>query len=235
MLSLDDVQNVSFRRAKFGGYRPEDVDAFIDDVQISYEKLLQERSSMISKIEQMKSCIDKYQASDGAIKDVIADAQRVAEKSLEEAETQTQNMIDEATESSKKMIEEAKKEVEAQNEIASRIKSESTRLREKLAEIYETHMKLINEIPEFVEEKVDETAEFELESEEPKLTPEEKVDRIINGATVDIFSEPYSDDEFAENVKSKANDKFKNLEFGENYVYDESEKSSGVYNGIFEK
>ena len=43
MLSLEDVRNVSFRKAKFGGYKPEDVDAFIDDLQISYEEILHER------------------------------------------------------------------------------------------------------------------------------------------------------------------------------------------------
>ena len=212
------------------------MDAFIDDIQISYAKLLQERSSMISKIEQMKSCLDKYQSSDDAIKDVILNAQNVAEKSLAEAESTTQNMIEEAAESSKKMIDDAKKEVAVQNEIASRIKSESTKLREKLSEIYDAHMKLINDIPKFVEEEQAECDECEPAEEAPKLTPEEKVNRILSEATVDIFSEPYSEEEFADDVKNKASDKFKNLEFGENYSYsEEEEKSSGVYNGIFDK
>ena len=219
MLSLEDVRNVSFRKAKFGGYKPEDVDAFIDDLQVSYEKLLHERSDMLSKIEKMRSFIGKCQSSDGAIKDVILNAQRVAEKSLADAEAETQNMIDEATKSSQKMIEDAKKEVATQNEIASRIKAESTRLKEKLAEIYDAHMKIINDIPAFVEKQADDSGDDVAVNEEPGLTPEEKVDRIISAATVDIFSEQYSGDEFAENVKNKASDKFKNLEFGDNYTY----------------
>ena len=220
MLSLEDVRNVSFRKAKFGGYRPEDVDAFIDDLQISYERLLQERSDMISKIEKMKSCIDKCHASDGAIKNVILNAQHVAQRSLEDAEVETQNMIDQANESSRKIVDDAKKEVAVQNEIASRIKSESTNLKRKLAEIYDAHMKIINEIPEFVEEEFKgESSEDELAETPSELSAEEKVDRIISSATtVDIFSESYSDEEFVKEVKDKISDKFKNLEFGENYT-----------------
>ena len=39
-LTLEDIANISFPRANFGGYRAEDVDAFIDDVQVSYDNVL---------------------------------------------------------------------------------------------------------------------------------------------------------------------------------------------------
>ena len=37
MLSLNDITNVSFRKAGFSGYKPEDVDAFIDRVRETVE------------------------------------------------------------------------------------------------------------------------------------------------------------------------------------------------------
>ena len=40
MLTLNDIINVSFRKANFSGYRPEDVDNFIDRVKESYEALI---------------------------------------------------------------------------------------------------------------------------------------------------------------------------------------------------
>ena len=226
MLSLEDIKNVSFRRAKFGGYRPEDVDAFIDDLQISYERILKERSKIISEMEQLKSKLERYQAEDGAIKDIILNAQKVAEKSLMDAESETQNMLSKASESSKKMIDDAKKEVEIQSEISRRIKEESSNLRKKLEEIYKNHMELIKSIPDEVTEEnseVDDKYEFYYKDEDkdqPKLTPEEKVNQIFQNASVDIFSE-------------EENNKFKNLEFGENYNADSTDENSGIYNGIF--
>jgi len=235
MLSLEDVKNVSFRRAKFGGYKPEDVDAFIDDLQISYEEILRERDEMIEKMRKMKSFVDRFQAEDVSIRDVILNAKNIAEKSLSEAKIETQNIITNAKKSSKKMIDEAKKEVNVQNEIAERIKTESSKMKEKLADIYKSHMELINNIPGEVEKFFAKEKEPE-ECEEPKLTPEEKVNRILNAASVDIFSEP-DVEEVSGGADVSTGEKFKNLEFGENYNphSEEEKKSEGLYNGIFEK
>ena len=68
MLSIDDVKQVSFRRANFGGYKPEDVDAFVDDVQYSYEKMLEENKNLHSEIEDLRAKIDKIYAEEGAIR-----------------------------------------------------------------------------------------------------------------------------------------------------------------------
>lgn len=247
MLSLEDVKNVSFRKAKFGGYKPEDVDMFIDDLQISYEEILREREEMIEKIKKMKSLVDKFQAEDTSIKDVISSAQSIAEKSLSDAKWVSQDIIAKATESSKKMIEKAKKEVSVQSEIADRIKEASSKMKDKLAGIYKSHMELINSIPDEVEkffsgeDKKDEIKEME-EPEEPKLTAEEKVNKIINAASVDIFSEPDTQEVCGGADGSIGVEKFKNLEleFGDNYRPDsgkkeDNENSDSFYQGVFSK
>ena len=43
MLTIDEIKNISFRKATLsGGYRAEDVDAFIDEVIASFEQLKKE-------------------------------------------------------------------------------------------------------------------------------------------------------------------------------------------------
>ena len=60
MLSLDEIKNISFRRANFGGYKPEDVDNFIDEVESSYSKLLSEKSKLLKEVEELKKEVNKY-------------------------------------------------------------------------------------------------------------------------------------------------------------------------------
>ena len=50
MLSIDDIKYVSFRKTNMRGYRPEDVDNFVDDVQETVEKLLKEKDELEKKI-----------------------------------------------------------------------------------------------------------------------------------------------------------------------------------------
>ena len=42
MLTVNDIRDVKFRKTNIGGYKAEDVDNFLDEVQDSYEKLQRE-------------------------------------------------------------------------------------------------------------------------------------------------------------------------------------------------
>ena len=47
MLTIDEIKNISFRKATLsGGYRAEDVDAFIEDVIASFEQLKKEKQRL---------------------------------------------------------------------------------------------------------------------------------------------------------------------------------------------
>ena len=48
MLTIDEIKNISFRKAGFGGgYNADDVDAFIDEVIASFEQLKKEKTNLV--------------------------------------------------------------------------------------------------------------------------------------------------------------------------------------------
>ena len=96
VLSIEDIKNISFRRANFGGYKPEDVDAFIDDLQVSYEQIISERDELKSSVKRLRAQIDRYHSEEYSIKDVILSAKKIAKKSLADAEYKTCDMINKA-------------------------------------------------------------------------------------------------------------------------------------------
>lgn len=59
-LTLEDIANISFPRANFGGYRAEDVDAFIDDVQVSYDNVLKESAELKRKLAILAQKVEEY-------------------------------------------------------------------------------------------------------------------------------------------------------------------------------
>lgn len=252
MLKIDDIKNVGFRRAKFGGYKPEDVDAFIDDVQISFEKMISE----INRLKESNSCLNaqvrKFKEEDQSIKGVISSAKEIAEKSIDDARVYTNDMISEATEKSKKIMDEAKKEVEINREISERLKSESAKLRKKLDDIYKRHLEIINEIPADVfesnaedsEHSIDETGYGEQKLDVSKASVsnirkrffdiDSKIENSACGGA-DVKRQGEKTD-FKENIFS-SDDKFKDLQFGKDYDINAKEQktSTGVYAGIFRK
>ena len=54
MLTLNDIINVSFRKANFSGYRPDDVGSVIDRVKESYEALIKKGVAQKDELERTK-------------------------------------------------------------------------------------------------------------------------------------------------------------------------------------
>ena len=51
MLTVKEINEVSFGKAGFSGYKPEDVDNFIDRVAAAFQELLAERDTAVKQTE----------------------------------------------------------------------------------------------------------------------------------------------------------------------------------------
>lgn len=154
MLRNDDIRNVSFRKAFVGGYKPEDVDAFVANVQASFEKLICENNNLMMAIRKAEQELKKFYSEESSIRSVIRDLKNVTDKSILDAETKAKDIISDATKTSEEMINKAKEEVSIQEEISKNLKSESAKLKESLESIYAQHMRFLNQLPSFAESKV---------------------------------------------------------------------------------
>lgn len=225
MLSIDDVKQVSFRRANFGGYKPEDVDAFVDDVQDSYEKMLEENKNLRNEIENLRDKIDRIYAEEGAIRKVLLNAQNIAESSLNQAKEKTEEIVEKAVKKSNDLIDKAKEEVKIQNQISERLKAEAVSLKNKLKDIYKEHMEIIGKIPGDVRAENDDSKKEKSECEK------EKTD------FVDISSEDISGGLGAieANIASEKRENIPDLKFGKDYNIEDESKPKGAFSGLFKK
>lgn len=57
-LTLDEVRNIKFRMAKRSGYEVLDVDEFVDQVEASFEQLLEENANLKRQVDSLKSTAD---------------------------------------------------------------------------------------------------------------------------------------------------------------------------------
>lgn len=233
MLTINDIKSASFRRANFGGYKPEDVDAFIDEVQISFEQMIKEKEELLSTIKKLNERINKFHEEDNSIKSVILNAQRIAEKSLSDAKVKTADMINGAAQESEKMIANAKEKVSAHADIANKLKEASSKLRKQLEDIYEKHIELIKEIPEDIEVS-DEMCIKALENEKVS-TSQNKVD-IKDFKSNNLAENTSTGDIFSSDELEQPHRKFENLKFGNKATCDkDKQKNRGAYLGIFKK
>lgn len=256
MLTVDDIKNVSFRRANFGGYKPEDVDAFIDDVEESYQKILDKNESLCNEIESLKGKIRKLQGEDSTIKTLILNAKEIADGTISKAKEKTAELVLRATKESEKIVARAKKEVDFQKEIFDQLKNESVNLRKKLDDVYKEHRKIVSSIPDEIYDVPDEYSaghvmEEKSEVSEENKTEENKQDNLnclnISSQEDDSFEEIKggSDDHSGDSIEDILNGSFhhdsenertyKDLKFGKDYDISEDESGEGAFSGLFKK
>lgn len=117
MLTVKEINEISFGKARFSGYKPEDVDSFIDKVAESFQELLGERDAAVKQAEGLAALntelaaknadsqkklsilaqkVEKYRQEEEGIKDAIISSQRMSRELMREAQEQSDRLIQDA-------------------------------------------------------------------------------------------------------------------------------------------
>ena len=161
MLSLNDITNVSFRKAGFSGYRPEDVDAFIDQVRDTVEELTQkslaqreemerveeEKRQMQKKIELLAGKIEDYRSEEDEIKNALVSAQKLGDASIREARHKAEIILKDANLKAEHIIAGAEEQIQQQKQQMADLKKQVAEFRAQLLEMYRRHLTLIDALP----------------------------------------------------------------------------------------
>lgn len=248
MLTVNDIKNVKFRRSNIGGYKHEDVDNFIDNVQEDYEKLQIENTDIKDKLKILADKVSEYRKYEDSIKETMVKAQKMADSSLEEAKRKSQELIKDAQIQADNILLEAKKkssetisdlesEIKNQKEVLFNLKKSVKEFRAKVLSSYKEHLKLINNITYDDRSTV-------------KLDEDNKNVKANNVDTKNIKEEPNKEnktlnfdrntlnkqiEDIAQSIKNNrnlANSKFEDLKFGSNYNLDNKkiESQKGLFN-----
>ena len=160
MLSLNDIVNVSFRKAG-RGYNAEDVDNFIDQIRESYDTLMKktieqhdqleaaekEKAQFDKKLQVLADKIQEYRQEEDGIKSALLSAQKLGDASLREARHKSEVILNDANMKAEKIVADAENQVKNQQEGLDEMKCQVSDFRSKLLDMYKQHLTLINSLP----------------------------------------------------------------------------------------
>lgn len=226
MLTIDEIKNVSFRKASFsGGYNAEDVDEFIDEVIASFEQLKKEKTNLVHKIDRLATRLEEYRADEETVRNALLTSQKMSDACIKEAKEKAGRIIRDAEEKAQALSVEANKMTAMEKDNYLSLQADAVALRNELIELYRTHIKAIDELPTSVDlensqKALDEkyptvpVAEDEINyapAEEVKTEPAQPVQPVQE--VQPKISEPADDTK----VAVKRPSKFNHLKFGDNY------------------
>ena len=205
MIVLKDIETKTFDKAFVGGYNPNEVDKFLDEIYDSFKSVCEDNENLKEKIVILAKKVEEYRNDEENIKNALLDAQKLKSSIKDEIEKQNSDIIEKAKAEAENIINNAKKEAEkilsSASETASvekadlhnkilfeeekfeEIKNTVHNFKKQIFDLYKEHLELLNKIPSVEESKdLDEKPE---ESTSENINNENK----FNDASEEIISE----------------------------------------------
>ena len=96
MFIPQQIEQISFSRATFGGYDMQAVDEFLEPLTDDYITLYKENALLKSKMKVLVGKLEEYRNNEASMKDAILNAQMTCDKMVKEAEAKCTQMLHEA-------------------------------------------------------------------------------------------------------------------------------------------
>ena len=96
MITPQQIDQISFGRATFGGYDMKQVDEFLEPLTEDYVTLYKENALLKSKMRVLVGKLEEYRKSEADMKDAVVNAQKTCDKMVREAEEKCAKMLSEA-------------------------------------------------------------------------------------------------------------------------------------------
>ena len=101
MLTPQDLQEVSFEKAKIGGYVMKSVDEFLEPLMDDYVTLYKENAVLKSKMRLLVERLEEYRSNEAEMKSAMEETQRTCDSMLADAKRRSEELVQKAEEEAK--------------------------------------------------------------------------------------------------------------------------------------
>lgn len=235
MLTPQDLQEVSFEKAKIGGYVMKSVDEFLEPLMDDYVALYKENAVLKSKMRLLVERLENYRAEEAKVKAAAEQARKKADEMMEQARRRSDEILAQASREAQNASRGADAAVVAESDKLRRAKEATAEFVQAVeAQIARQQQALealksldlpANKAPA---KPVRKAYDYEAEQDEPKPQPADNAEDIaaqIEQSVASITGEtprPAKPDSSAPtrvmpSLDERTTAKFANLKFGKNY------------------
>jgi len=166
VITPNDIANKKFEKAAFG-YKPEEVDAFLNDIIVSYKEMYQSKVAAEEKLEVLAEKLEEYRANEDSLKTVLLGAQKLGENIVRDSKAKAEVIVADAENQVKQVFAESESKIIKEKETLATLQKETAEFKKHLLAMYRQHLELISLMPENNEEKAaEEAVEEQPEAEE---------------------------------------------------------------------
>ena len=143
-LSPLDIYNKEFKKSAIG-YNTQEVEDFLEDVGMAYEKLLKEINNLKDKNDSLKNELENYEKIDQKLQNTLEAVQKTVEDEKERAKKEAELIKKEARDEAKKIKENARDEISDQYKKIEELKEKKKLFEIRFKTLLQSHLELLND------------------------------------------------------------------------------------------
>lgn len=207
MFTPQQIDQISFSKAKFGGYNMQQVDEFLEPLTEDYVTLYKENALLKSKMRVLVSKLEEYRKNEASMKEAVVNAQKACDKMVAEAEAKCTKMLQGASEMATANSHSSEAQIAAEN---ARVEQARQAAAAKITELQEQLRSCIQALDRIKENHAPAAAK------EPDVADEisQSIESMV-GTTVDTA--PKAAPKHPTNDTTTSKFATLNLQFGRNY------------------
>ena len=146
MLTPLDIENKKFSKQMMNGYSVEEVDEFLDDLTVDYEKAYKQSSELKTRVEELEKSLLHYKTIEDTLQNTLMMAQSTAEEVKEVARQQAEQIIKEAEGNARKSVDDLGQEILIKKKELEDIKQQFEVYKAKMESLLISQLELIKDI-----------------------------------------------------------------------------------------
>ena len=148
MLTPLDIENKKFQRKMMNGYNVDEVDDFLDEITVDYERIYKENTELRAEIERSKEDLEKYKTIEQTLQNTLVMAQKTADDIKNTAQDEADNIIKNARAKMQESVDELTKESETRKREFAETKKQFDIYRAKMEALLISQLELLKDMKE---------------------------------------------------------------------------------------
>ena len=211
MFTPQQIDQISFNRATFGGYDMQQVDEFLEPLTEDYVTLYKENALLKSKMRVLVGKLEEYRKNEAAMKDAVINAQKTCDKMVREAEEKCAKMLTEANATATQNASDAGALAAAEEARVQEARKAATAKIEEIQDQMRACIQALDRI-KLANQPVEQVADTKAAADAVADEISKNLENLV-GTTEDVA--PKAEPKHPDNDTTTA--KFANLQFGRNY------------------
>ena len=190
-MTVQEIQEIGFEKAVFGGYDMKSVDTFLERVAEEFAAMQKENAALKAKMKVLVDKIEEYRGVEDGMRRALMSAQTIAQDTIDKAKQEAQDIVTAAKDETENKVKNTRDEITLEEQKLEAAKKSTLEFVARISAAYQAQAKALVELAKaekLVQQQqepaqpVQKPAEHQAPAQ-PAPQPEEQADAPIEDAT----------------------------------------------------